>query len=89
MLKARFYSDAAEIVQLTTHSSFAMIVHPKSIAFSAMKDNRILNYYCETSSSDDTTTIVSAHSESYRTQQYYVYALNSNNEIVIFDANLS
>jgi len=89
MLKARFYSDDQDIVQLTTHSAFAMIVHPKSIAFSQMKDNRILNYYCEISASDDATTIVSAHSESYRTQQYYVYALNSNNEIVIFDANLS
>ena len=56
MLKARFYSDDQDIVQLTTHSAFAMIVHPKSIAFSQMKDNRILNYYCEISASDDATT---------------------------------
>lgn len=67
MLKARFFSDGADIIQLTTHSLHTMIVHPQDIAFSAIKDNKVFNYYCEYSFSESEGHLVAAYSESYRT----------------------
>ena len=88
-LKARIYSDGNEIVSLGNHHLHAMIVHPQDISFSALKDNKIFNYYCEHSFVEDSAHLIAAYSESYRTQQFYIYAINSKYELVIFDAHLA
>ena len=89
MLKARFFSDGADIIHLSSHTLHTMVVHPHDIAFSAMRDNKIFSYYCEYSFTEREGHLIAAYSESYRTQQYYIYALNSLDELVIFDANLA
>ena len=89
MLKARFFSEGKDIIQLTAHSLHTMIVHPQNIAFSAMKDNKVFSYFCEHSFTEREGHLISAYSESFRTQQYYIYALNSLHELVVYDANLA
>ena len=87
-LKARIYSDGAEITSVGMQGSQMMIMHKKDIAFSTLIDNKIANFYCEGSFTDE-FEFRDFQIEKFRPNQSFLYALTMENDIVIFDYKYS
>ena len=87
-LKARIYSDGDDIAALNVHGSHMMIMHKKNIAFSTGVDNKIASFYCEGSFTNE-FNLREFTIEKFRPNQNFIYALTTDNDIVIFDYKYS
>ena len=86
--KNRLYTQSPEIKNAVTIRDYLAVVHPRSIAFSKLLDDKMYPWYCEASFSGayELTSLVAP--ENYRSYQNYLYAMNTLGELVIFDVGL-